>query len=156
MKRALTISTIVLGIFAVILLACFFYYFGVTAGVRIDEKKLASENTFLTLYDHNGTEIEANAIRASASSSEIPEYVKNAFVAVEDKRFYRHHGVDYKRMLAAGWRNLTSFSFREGASTITQQLIKNTNLSSEKTINRKLKEIKLARLLEKNMKKTRS
>ena len=153
MKRALTISTIVLGIFAVILLACFFYYFGVTAGVRIDEKKLASENTFLTLYDHNGTEIEANAIRASASSSEIPEYVKNAFVAVEDKRFYRHHGVDYKRMLAAGWRNLTSFSFREGASTITQQLIKNTHLSSEKTINRKLKEIKLARLLEKKYEK---
>ena len=148
MKRALTISAIILGVLSVLLLACFFYYFGVTAGVKLDKNKLTTENTFLTLYDANGEEIEASAIRASADSAEIPEHVKNAFVAVEDKRFYAHKGIDYKRMFAAGWKNLMSFSFREGASTISQQLIKNTHLTSEKTIHRKLKEIKLARILE--------
>ena len=149
MKRALTITSIVLGIFAVLLLACILYYWSVTAGVRLDKDKLTLENAFLTLYDGSGQEIEANAIHASATFSEIPEHVKNAFVAVEDKRFYQHKGVDVRRMAAACWKNLTSFSFREGASTITQQLIKNTHLTSEKTINRKLKEIHLARLLEK-------
>ena len=148
MKRALTISAIILGVLSVLLLACFFYYFGVTAGVKLDKNKLTTENTFLTLYDANGEKIEASAIRASADSAEIPEHVKNAFVAVEDKRFYAHKGIDYKRMFAAGWKNLVSFSFREGASTISQQLIKNTHLTSEKTIHRKLKEIKLARILE--------
>lgn len=153
MKRVLTISAVILGVLAVILLACLFYYFSVTANVRLDKSKLTPQDTFLALYDESGEEIEASAIHASASSSDIPEHVKNAFVAVEDKRFYAHKGVDFRRMLAAGWRNLTSFSFREGASTITQQLIKNTHLSSEKTINRKLKEIKLARLLEKKYSK---
>lgn len=153
MKRALTVSAVIVGILAVIFLACLLYYLGVTAGVRLDKDKLSSENTFLTLYDCNGREMEADAIRASAGYSDIPRHVFQAFIAVEDKRFYLHHGIDLRRMAAAGWRNLTSFSFREGASTITQQLIKNTHLSSEKTINRKLKEIKLARILEKHYSK---
>ena len=89
----------------------------------------------------------------STTTHALPSYVKEAFVAVEDKRFYEHHGIDMHRMLGALWHNLKSFSFREGASTISQQLIKNTHLSSEKTIVRKLKEIRLARALEKKYSK---
>ena len=89
------------------------------------------------------------AVSARSLIQDIPDPVKKAFVAVEDKRFFEHHGIDTKRMLAALWHNLTTFSFAEGASTITQQLIKNTHLSSEKTIVRKLKEIKLGKQLEK-------
>ena len=70
-------------------------------------------------------------------------------MAIEDKRFYSHNGVDYKGLLRAMLSNIKSFSFKEGGSTITQQLIKNTHLSNQKTLNRKISEIKLALELEK-------
>ena len=79
----------------------------------------------------------------------LPEHTKAAFVSIEDKTFYQHSGVNYKRIAKAALNNLKSRSLKEGASTITQQLIKNTHLSSEKTYERKLKEIALATKLEK-------
>lgn len=85
--------------------------------------------------------------------STLPSQVKNAFIAVEDKRFYSHSGVDYKRMAGALLKNIKSRKFSEGASTITQQLIKNTHLSREKTVMRKMKEIKLAIKAEKVLSK---
>lgn len=71
-------------------------------------------------------------------------------MAIEDKRFYSHHGVDYLRMISAAKNNIFSGSFKEGASTITQQLVKNTHLKSDKTISRKIQEIRIARDLERN------
>jgi penicillin-binding protein 1A len=56
----------------------------------------------------------------------IPLHTQNAFISIEDKRFYSHNGVDYKGLIRATFNNIKSFSFKEGASTITQQLIKNT------------------------------
>ena len=150
MKRTLTIVGVVLGVFAIIAAALFLYYLGVTAGTKLDHSKLLPETAYIRLYDREGQELP---VSAQAHAAHIPDHVKQAFVAVEDKRFYAHHGVDTKRMLAALFRNVTSFSFAEGASTITQQLIKNTHLTSEKTITRKLKEIKLARALEKQYSK---
>lgn len=79
----------------------------------------------------------------------LPSYVYNAFVSVEDKRFYSHNGVDYVRVAGALLDNLKEKKFKEGASTITQQLVKNTLLSLDKTIERKIKEIKLAQRVEK-------
>ncbi len=79
----------------------------------------------------------------------LPSYVYNAFVSVEDKRFYSHNGVDYVRVVGALLDNLKEKKFKEGASTITQQLVKNTILSSDKTIERKIKEIKIAQRVEK-------
>ncbi|MFR6640125.1 MAG: transglycosylase domain-containing protein [Christensenellales bacterium] len=78
----------------------------------------------------------------------LPAYVPNAFIAVEDKRFYSHKGVDPYRMAGAALRNLAAGSFKEGASTITQQLVKNTHLKNEKTLSRKIQEIRIARDLE--------
>ena len=75
----------------------------------------------------------------------------NAFVSIEDKAFFSHNGVNYKRMLKAGLNNLKNLSFSEGASTITQQLIKNKYLSNKKSIERKLNEIFLAKKLEKSL-----
>ena len=77
-----------------------------------------------------------------------------AFVAVEDKRFFKHDGVDVVRVASALLTNLKSGGKKEGASTITQQLIKNTHLSGEKTYKRKLNEMILARELERNFSKT--
>ncbi len=80
---------------------------------------------------------------------DIKDYTKNAFIAIEDRRFYTHNGIDFKRIVGATLTNIKNLSFKEGASTITQQLVKNTHLSSEKTISRKLKEIKIALEIEK-------
>ena len=80
----------------------------------------------------------------------MPLHVKQAFLNTEDRRFYQHHGFDYKRIAKACLNNAKSRSFKEGASTISQQLIKNTHLSQEKTLKRKLQERKLTKILEKN------
>ena len=74
--------------------------------------------------------------------------LKNAFIALEDKRFYEHEGFDTYRMMGAMAKNIARGGVVEGASTITQQLIKNTHLTFEKTMSRKLKEIALAQRLE--------
>ena len=79
----------------------------------------------------------------------LKQFVKNAFVSIEDKRFYLHDGIDYKRILKAIFVNLKNFSFSQGASTISQQLIKNTHLTNKKTLKRKFAEYKLTKKLEK-------
>lgn len=152
MKRALKISLVLLGILAVLILAAILYCVGVTAGVNLDPKKLQLDTAYISLLDGEGKKIDIPA-SASVPLSEMPDCLPNAFVAVEDRRFYEHKGIDFKRMGGALLKNLKTLSFREGASTISQQLIKNTHLTGEKTIGRKLKEIKLALQLEKKFSK---
>lgn len=84
---------------------------------------------------------------------EIPENLKNAFVAIEDKRFYEHDGVDWYRTLSAVANYFLHFGGRFGASTITQQLIKNITGEDELSIERKIREISWALELEKEMSK---
>ena len=81
------------------------------------------------------------------SIEEIPRTLQNAFVAVEDARFYEHNGVDVKRIVGAFVSNVVSGT-SQGGSTITQQLIKNTMLSDEYSYKRKLQEAYLAMELE--------
>lgn len=83
----------------------------------------------------------------------IPKHMKNAIVAVEDRRFYSHGGIDYYGIARAIFRDIMHVSLKEGASTITQQLAKVMFLTPEKTITRKLKEIQLALKLEKQLSK---
>ena len=84
--------------------------------------------------------------------SAVPQRLRNAFVAVEDARFYTHSGVDLKRIAGAFIANLTT-SGTQGGSTITQQLIKNTLLSPEQSYKRKIQEAYLAMQLETNYSK---
>ncbi len=84
---------------------------------------------------------------------DIPEPLINAFIAIEDKRFYSHQGVDWKRTLAAAANRFLGFSGRFGASTITQQLVKNLTGQNEITVKRKLREIFYATDLERRMDK---
>ncbi|MBR0356492.1 MAG: PBP1A family penicillin-binding protein, partial [Clostridia bacterium] len=79
---------------------------------------------------------------------DLPDHVKNAFIAAEDARFYDHPGVDVIRILGAAWSDLKAGAFVEGASTITQQLIKLTHLNSRKELSRKVDEAILAVQLE--------
>ena len=154
MKRLLKILLIILAAILILMTALIIYYFVVTAGTKLDENKLVLSDTAVTVYDIHGAKIETQSGGGCAKIGSLPDYLPNAFVAVEDKRFFSHHGLDYKRMVKAAMKNTATFSFREGASTISQQLIKNTHLSNEKTIERKLKEIKLTRSLEKKYSKS--
>ncbi|MBR5561107.1 MAG: PBP1A family penicillin-binding protein [Clostridia bacterium] len=102
------------------------------------------------IYDSKGnliTDYKGTEDRVMVSIDEIPLMLQNAFIAVEDARFYEHNGVDVKRIVGALVANLATGS-SQGGSTITQQLIKKTVLSSEQSYKRKLQEAYLAMELE--------
>lgn len=102
------------------------------------------------IYDANGkliTEYKGTENRVNVSLQAMPVYLRQAFIAVEDARFYTHNGVDIKRIVGALVANFSSSS-QQGGSTITQQLIKNTVLSNEQSYKRKIQEAYLALQLE--------
>lgn len=82
------------------------------------------------------------------SLADLPEHVADAFIAVEDQRFHEHDGVDWRRVFGAAWHNVTTLSFAEGFSTIPMQLSRNVFRDrirgEEKTLRRKLLEIRVA------------
>ncbi len=80
--------------------------------------------------------------------SELAPHISQAFIAAEDKRFYEHNGADTTAIIRAVWSNWRSGRTVSGASTITQQLVKNLLLGPERTFRRKAQEIRLARQLE--------
>jgi penicillin-binding protein 1B len=85
--------------------------------------------------------------------SEIPDNLKNAIIVAEDQRFFSHHGIDPRGILRALIRNVSGNEVRQGGSTITQQLVKNTFLSPERSYRRKFAEAFLALALENHMSK---
>lgn len=85
-----------------------------------------------------------NKKQSYVSLDQISPYLINAFIAIEDKRFYDHQGVDFIRILGATFANIRNREYSQGASTITQQYIRSVFLSNEKTIKRKLFEAIIA------------
>lgn len=81
------------------------------------------------IYDDAGKEIQQlsdySSNRISISYDQMPDNLKNAFIAIEDERFYEHNGIDFQGILRALWADIRTGSFSQGASTLTQQLIKN-------------------------------
>jgi len=94
------------------------------------------------IYDSNGEIIDLiyREIREEVDLDELPPHVKNSFVAIEDRRFYSHHGLDPIRLTKAVIVNISKGRSAQGGSTITQQLAKNAFLSHEKRLMRKVKE----------------
>ena len=85
---------------------------------------------------------------------DLPPHVVQAFIAAEDKTFFEHSGIDYASIVRAAWTNLRAGGeIRQGASTITQQLVKSLLLSPERTLQRKLREMLLARRIEERFSK---
>ena len=119
--------------------------------IAIDEDALNSSQLYIEVFDNENKPIkEFNEINKQyVSINNLKDTTKNAFISIEDKNFYSHHGVNYKRMIKALLNDIKARKLKEGASTITQQLIKNTQLTSDKTLERKIKEIALAQKLEK-------
>ena len=123
--------------------------FSIYYSAKLNTQTIISPKAHVEIYDCNGELIENKQLNKYVKFDDISPNIINAFVALEDKRFYKHNGVDYYRLMGALIKDIKSRSFKEGGSTITQQLAKNTQLSSEKTIKRKIKELRLARLIEK-------
>ena len=94
------------------------------------------------LYDRNGEVIDTiyRESRDSVKLKEVPLYSRNAFLAIEDKQFYSHHGIHLKRLFGAIVANIKSGRAVQGASSLTQQLAKNAFLSHERKLSRKIKE----------------
>lgn len=152
MTKFLKIILIIFLSFFVATVALLCAYFAITRDAVLDKNKLITPNRNITVYDDNGEEIICTSLsnkNKSVKLTDLNENCKNAFIASEDRTFYSHRGLNYKRMLKALYKNVTAGSFKEGASTISQQLIKNTHLSGDKTIKRKLNEIRLTKQLEK-------
>ncbi len=122
--------------------------------IPLRAEALTNQAMPVQVFDISNQPIEdINQFSGFCSLDELPAYTQEAFLSIEDKEFYTHHGLNYKRMAGAMLKNIKTHSLREGASTISQQLIKNTHLSNEKTFERKLKEVALTKKLEKRFSK---
>jgi penicillin-binding protein 1A len=99
--------------------------------------------------------LRGDETRVVVPSDKIAPVMKQAIVAVEDKRFWAHKGVDARGVLRAVWADIRNKKIVQGGSTITQQLIKNAYVEKERTISRKLKEAALAWQLEQRWSKDR-
>jgi penicillin-binding protein 1A len=109
------------------------------------------------VYSRNGKLIaeffDAENRRYPTSIDDIPHYVRNAFLAAEDAKFYSHPGIDFMSIARAAMKNVRAGSARQGGSTITQQVVKNLLLTSQKKLTRKLKEAILSYRLEQRLTK---
>lgn len=154
MKKTLKILLFVLLI--LILIASFFlgYALIISSKETLDINKLKkTESAIVCIYDINNNELKQKKQNVYVPFSEINKSTIDAFVSIEDKRFYKHNGIDNKAVIRALFNNIKDFSFNQGASTITQQLVKNTHLTNKKTIKRKIIEGKIAMQLEKKFSK---
>lgn len=135
-----------------------------TPQIRLSDVVAVGEATIV--YDREGNELDqyvsTNSNRIEVDMDQVPKHLGQAFVAIEDKRFYQHNGIDFKGIIRAGYQFLkTGGEEAQGASTITQQLLKNTiftDWTSEgdnkiKKIKRKIQEQYLALEITKNFSK---
>ena len=151
-KKVFIIATISI---AILIFSLFVFISFSYITTHLDKARLTSSNLGIEIYDSATytTPIYYSSDKKIISTSYLQPHTLNAFISIEDKRFYEHNGYDLKRIVKASIVNLKNGSKSQGASTITQQLVKNLLLNSEKTYSRKFKEIMLAIKTEKNFSK---
>jgi penicillin-binding protein 2A len=152
---ALSYIFLSLGFVGLMLFSLFnFGFLNNFASVSLDNDKLHFSSSAIDVYDSKNNLVKTGLDeQKNLDIKDIPQVVIDAFVSIEDKDFYVHKGVNYKRMIKAMLKNISQFKIAEGASTITQQLVKNTHLTSEKTFKRKINELLLAKKLEEKLSK---
>ncbi len=153
---------LVLTVVAVLAVAGLGIWAGTSLEREIDESLLVSKDrtTRLYYYDEGGAAIELSDDRISGYENalwcpldEMSPHLIDAFVAIEDKRFYSHGGIDWIRTGSAVWQYLHGGDASFGGSTITQQLVKNLTGDSERSVRRKIEELLRAVDLEKKLSK---
>ncbi|MTI66038.1 MAG: PBP1A family penicillin-binding protein [Firmicutes bacterium] len=115
---------------------------------------MLNENSFI--YDANGKlieQIQTEEFRTIVSLDEISDHLENAIIAIEDERFWDHHGVDPKGIIRAAITDIKKGALVQGASTITQQLARNIYLNADKEFTRKIKEMYIAIQMERQLTK---
>ena len=164
-KKRITLGVILLRIIIVAaVIGCFVVggaFLGAFTGIIENAPEITTidatpESYTSILYDGNGNEMDSlhgEENREYVKLSQIPKDLQNAVISIEDERFYDHNGIDFKGMLRAIIVDIKTRDFSQGASTLTQQLMKNEVLSSEKKISRKLQEQYLAVNYEKELTK---
>ena len=146
-----TILIVAAGAMAAFLLFFAVKLLNIDSWKDFDPDKILSAPQTLIVYDGSDAEavrLHAKEDRVYKRIEELPDHVQKAFISAEDARFYKHRGVDFIRVMGALWTDIKQMRFAQGASTITQQLIKLSHLTSEKTIARKLEEAVLAMQME--------
>jgi penicillin-binding protein 1A len=143
----------VLGMCAVIaVLALVGYVLSVAASAPpLDTLKPVDQGTSSVVYAADGSRlgfIQSDEIRTPVPLWKIPESMRSATIAIEDQRYYKHGGIDYEGILRAAFKNVEAGKAVEGGSTITQQLVRNLYVGRERTLERKIREAKLAEELE--------
>jgi penicillin-binding protein 1A len=128
------------------------YVLGVSASAPpLDSLKPVDQGTSSIVYAADGSRlgyIPSEEIRTIVPLKRIPESMRAATIAIEDQRFYQHGGVDYEGIVRAAWEDIKAGKTIEGGSTITQQLVRNLYVGRERTLQRKIREAKLANELE--------
>ncbi|MBM7865425.1 PBP1A family penicillin-binding protein [Heliobacterium gestii] len=140
-KRLLQVTLGILFLFLVSLYGLVVYY--LHDRPELNASTLGSLAATSFIYDYEGgliTALHGEQNRIPVALHEIPPAMKNAIIAAEDVRFYDHQGVDFRAIGRALVTNFQDGRFSQGASTITQQLVKNTFLTNDKTIKRKVQE----------------
>ncbi|CDF58360.1 transglycosylase domain-containing protein [Thermobrachium celere] len=123
---------------------------------EIDVNILDNLKQSVEFYDKDGNPIanlHTGENRKIVSLKQIPKHLQYAYVSIEDERFFKHHGIDIKRIFGAMFANIKSRSKAQGGSTITQQLVRNYALTQEKSYVRKIQEMYLAVQLERKLSK---
>ena len=162
LRSVLITAGIAAGVLLLIFLLILWYL--VASAPDIDSVTVSPEESATYICDQEGNPLRKLTLSSSnrdiVSLDQIPEILQEAVIAIEDERFYSHGGIDLKGISRALWRGITRLSFSEGASTITQQLIKNsvfTEWTSETSFwdrfSRKIQEQYLALQLENRMSK---
>lgn len=143
--KKIIMTLLILGIIMVVGGGGLFAYYAAGAP-DLNEAQL-SDPYSSKVYDMNDNliaDLAGDEKRTKVTYDEIPKLVKDAVIATEDSRFYEHIGIDFRRIMAAVWANVTQGFGAEGASTITQQVVKRSFLSPKKTLERKVQEQYLA------------
>jgi membrane carboxypeptidase/penicillin-binding protein len=124
-----------------------------TRAAGFDFSQLSEMESASTIYDRNGNVLSRIFLENRDTVADFPYQLTQAVVAAEDNRFYQHHGIDLYGMFRAALKNWRAGHIRQGASTVTQQLARNTFSLHERTYDRKMTEIFLALEIEKHFSK---
>lgn len=150
-KKWMLVGVVFLGALVPVIMTCvtLFSYYSQWA-LMFDLKRVTNMPAASIVYDRNGYAIQRlfEENRIPVTSAQIPKKLKQAVVASEDQRFYKHIGFDIIGIARAALENFLSRRVRSGASTITQQLARNSANMFERTLDRKIREVFLAIRLE--------